>query len=354
MAVVRPHELEPLRGRPLHVAMIAPPWTALPPPADEPLEGIVHLLCEAVVRRGHRVTLFAPAGSHSSATVHELGAASLPPQIPHHVYETDYVARALTAIDRAALGADPFDVVHNHSGFTALAFADHFGAPLVHTLHAGAVDEHTAAVYAYYSGRAHLVGTDEAQQSTAPALRFADVIPDPVDLDGWPYQEQDDGYVLWPWRLEALSGAHTILATVRAAQVPLVLAGPLLRGQERWFDTEIAPHLDGEHVRYVGPLTGNEGRRLVAAARAVLVPLCHEGYYAEMVQALACGTPVIATPKGSARQVVQPGHNGFLVEDEHELTAALGALETLHPADCRQSVTARFAPDVVAARYEQV
>ena len=136
---------------------------------------------------------------------------------------------------------------------------------------------------------------------------------------------------------------------------PLVLAGPVQPGQEDYFQTEIEPHVDGRCVRYVGETGGERKRRLFADARGLLMPIrWDEPFGMVMVEALACGTPVIAFPEGAAVEIVQDGLNGYLVDDEDAMAAAVARLARIKRPDCRTSVQERFDLDMIAAQYETI
>ena len=324
-----------LAGEPLHVAMLAPPWISVPPPGYGGVESVVSVLTEALVRRGNAVTLFCAPGSESSARVVTLLHESHPDEIERSLYEVDHVARAFAEIDLAA-GDGRFDVVHDHCGFTALAMADRLETPLVHTLH-GQFTVSTAAFYARHGHKAALVGISQAQLASAPAgMEAADAIANPIDVQAWPLREHKDDYLLWIGRMTAEKGPHRAIAAARAAGVPLVLAGVIQPGQQAFFDREVAPHLDGERVRFVGEVGGSVKRSLFACARALLMPIrWEEPFGMVMVEALACGTPVIAFPEGAARELVLHGQTGFLVEDERAMASAVAELPSIAARDCR-------------------
>jgi len=234
--------------------MLAPPWISVPPPGYGGVESVVGVLTDGLVRRGHEVTLFCAPGSRSSARVSTLLDRCHPDEIERSLYEVDHVARAFHAIDSGYHGT--FDVVHDHCGFTALAMADRLDTPIVHTLH-GQFTESTAAFYRHHGHKAALVGISLAQLALAPSgLGPIDTIPNPIDLGVWPLQEHKHNYLLWIGRITAEKGPHRAIAAARAAGVPLVLAGVIQPGQQPFFDREIAPHLDGDRVRFVGELTG--------------------------------------------------------------------------------------------------
>ena len=138
----------------------------------------------------------------------------------------------------------------------------------------------------------------------------------------------------------------------REAELPLVLAGPVQPGQQEFFEREVEPHVDGERVRYVGEV-GEEKRDLYAGARALLMPIrWPEPFGLVMTEAMACGTPVIAFPEGSAPELVIDGETGFVVDDEQAMVEAVGRLEEIDPARCRGSAEERFDVAPVAAAYE--
>jgi glycosyltransferase involved in cell wall biosynthesis len=339
-------------GAPLHVAMLAPPWISVPPPGYGGVESVVSVLTEALVRRGHAVTLFCAPGSLSSAQVVTLLDDAHPDEIERSLYEVDHVARAFEEIEFAAHDRR-FDVVHDHCGFTALAMADRLDTPFVHTLH-GQFTASTAAFYARHGHKAALVGISRAQLASAPAgLDTVGAIPNPIDVRAWPLREHKDDYLLWIGRMTAEKGPHRAIAAARAAGVPLVLAGVIQPGQQAFFDREVAPHIDGERVRFVGEVDGSIKRSLFAGARALLMPIrWEEPFGMVMVEALACGTPVIAFPEGAARELVLDGQTGFLVEDEQAMGAAVGQLPRIAARDCRAWVAEHCDVDVVAAAYE--
>src|SRR3984957_9942134 len=194
-------------GGSLRVAMLAPPWISVPPPGYGGVEAVVSVLSEALVRRGNDVTLFCAPGSISTARVVTLLEEPHPDEIERSLFEVDHVARAFAEIDRAR-GTLRFDVVHDHCGFTALGMADRLDTPLVHTLH-GQFTRTTAAFYAQHHSKATLVAISRAQRACAPEdLRAVEVIPNPIELQGWPMQERKQDYLLWIGRITAEKGPH--------------------------------------------------------------------------------------------------------------------------------------------------
>ena len=214
----------------------------------------------------------------------------------------------------------------------------------------------TASFYAHHGHKATVVAISRTQIECAPpALEVVAAIPNPVDLSAWSLQERKSDYVLWIGRMTEVKGPHRAIAAARAAGVPLILAGVIQPGQQPFFDREIAPHIDGEHVRFVGEVGGRTKHDLFENARALLMPIrWEEPFGMVMVEALACGTPVIAFPEGAARELVVDAQTGFLVDDEAAMTAAIGQLGQIPPAACRAWAAAHCDVDVVSAAYVQV
>ena len=341
-------------GPPLRVAMLAPPWISVPAPGYGGVESVVSALTESLVRRGHAVTLFCAPGSTSRADVVTVLDTSHPDEIERSLYEVDHVARVFDEIDIAAHD-DRFDVVHDHCGFAALAMANRIDTPLVHTLH-GPFTADTAPFYARHGHKATLVGISQSQLSSAPAgLGPIRSVPNPIDLQAWPLRERKDDYLLWVGRVTPEKGPHRAIAAARAAGVPLVLAGVIQPGQQAFFDREVAPHLDGQRVRFVGEVGGSVKRSLFAGARGLLMPIrWNEPFGMVVIEALACGTPVIAFPEGAVRDLVIDGKTGFLVDDERAMALAVGRLPRIDARACRAWVSQHCDVDVVAAAYERI
>jgi glycosyltransferase involved in cell wall biosynthesis len=339
----------------MRIAMLAPPWIPVPPPAYGGIEEVVRLLTAGLAHRGHHVTLFAPPGSESPAEVVEVLDEPHPDDIQRAQFEADHVARAFAHIDAAAERGEPYDVIHDHVGHTALAMADRVSAPVVHTLH-GPFDEDATRFYATHGHKARIVAISHAQlESAPPEMGGGSVVHNPIDCAEWPFRADKEDVLLWIGRMSPDKGPHRAITAARAAGAPLILAGPVQPGQERFFAEEVEPHVGRDGIEYVGEADGSAKRDLYGRARALLMPIrWPEPFGLVMVEALACGTPVIAFPEGSAPEVVEHGETGFVVEDEEAMAAAVGKLAEIDPEACRRSCQERFGVPAVVEGYEAV
>jgi glycosyltransferase involved in cell wall biosynthesis len=338
--------------RQFRIAMLAPPWIPVPPPGYGGIEYVVALLTDALVERGHDVELFCAPGSHSKALVQPLLPEAHPNEIERALIEADHVARAFEAFDQAAAAGHAFDVVHDHCGYTPLAMADRVGLPLVHTVH-GPFDKDTTLLYDHHGHKGNVICISRSQAGMAPpGADVKGVVYNPIDVEVWPVGYQKLDYLLWVGRFTPEKGPQRAIKVAKATGRRLVLAGVVQPRQERFFATEIEPHLDGRQIEYIGEVGGARKQQVFADAFAFLMPITWpEPFGMVMVEALAAGTPVLAFDHGAAVEIVENGVNGFLVQDEYEMAEVVERAAELRPEDCRRSAE-RFSPHRIAAGYE--
>ena len=247
-------------------------------------------------------------------------------------------------IDLAAALGEAFDVVHDHSGFTALAMADRVSAPVVHTVR-GQFDQTTNHFYERHGHKARLLAISRSQAASAPAgVTVADVVPNPIVVDRWPLVFHKHEYLPLVGRMDPVNGVHRAIEAAGITGRPLVLAGPVQTGQEVSWSSLTSTDAG---CASCGELGGSAVKGLFANAAALLMPVrWREPFGMVMVGALACGTPVIAFPEGAAAEIVIDGENAMLVADVAEMAGAVERLGSIDPQRCarasRSATTSRL------------
>ena len=332
----------------MRIALIAPPWTPIPPPLYGGIELVVDQLARGIMAAGHDVTLYATGDStcpvprawvlpHAEGM--RIGMAV--PELRHviHAYET----------------VADHDVVHDHTvmgPFYAERFPD---LPVLTTIH-GPFNEELTDLYRILAPRVPIVAISNAQHRAAPDIPIARVIHHGVDASAFPFGEgtgDDDGeYVLFLGRMAPDKGAHRAVEVARKAGIRILMAAKMREAWERaYFDEQVAPML-GPGAVYLGEVPHERKLELLANAKALLFPIrWNEPFGLVMLESMACGTPVLAFPEGAAPEVVEDGKTGFLCEDEAAMVAALGRVAQLSRADCRAAVEGYFSTQRMVADH---
>ena len=316
----------------LRVAMLAPISWRVPPRHYGPWEQFVSLLTEGLVARGLDVTLFATADSETGARL--VGSAptgySEDPALDVKVWEALHIS---AVFERAA----EFDLIHNSFDFLPLSYSALVDTPVITTIH-GFSSEWILPVYEKYNGRTHYVAISDADRH--PRLDYLATIHHGIDMQQFELGRGGGGYLLFFGRIHPDKGAVEAVRVAGGAGMPLVIAGIV---QDRdYFERLVSPLVDGDRVRYVGPVDAAGRSELLGGAAALLhLVNFEEPFGFSVVEAMACGTPVIATARGSMPELVHPGENGFLVASEAE---AVAAVERGREARPRRGPSLRRAP----------
>ena len=322
---MHPLARHPVHDRPLRIGMLAPIAWRVPPRHYGPWERVVSLLTEGLVRAGVDVTLFATAdsrtGAHLSAVVPTPYEET--PGMDAKVWEGLHLAHAFGR-------AQDVDLIHNHYDFLPLTYASLVNTPMVTTIH-GFSSERILPVYRAFDGRMHYVSISDADRH--PDLTYLATIHHGLDFDEFTFQPRAGGYLLFFGRIHPDKGAADAIRVARAAGRPLILAG-ILQDQD-YFKREVEPSLSAD-IRYVGVADAPERDKLLGGALGLL-HLIHfaEPFGLSVVEAMACGTPVIAYPLGSMPELVEDGASGFLVADEAGAVTAVERLGGLDRAAIR-------------------
>ena len=324
--------------------MLAPISWRTPPRHYGPWELVTSLLTEALVARGVDVTLFATQDSITAGTL--TGVVARPysedSSIDAKVWETLHVAHVFER-------AHEFDLIHNQADFVPLAFSRLVDTPIVTTIHGfGTTPERVLPPWREYQDRVAYVSISDADR--APGLTYAATIHHGIPVDDFTFDAQGSDDLLFFGRIHPDKGAAEAIAAAARGGRRLVMAG--IVQDESYYAREVAPAIDGERVMYLGAVGGEARVRTLGAARALLHLInFDEPFGLSVIEALASGTPVIATRRGSMPELIDDGVTGFLVDSLDEAVAAIGRIGEIDRAACRQVVIDRFSVDRMADRY---
>lgn len=333
----------------LRIAVLAPIAWRVPPRHYGPWELFASLLTEGLVARGHDVTLFAAGDSQTTAKLSSVVPCgwSEDPEIEPKVAECLHIAGVF---ERAA----EFDIIHNGFDFLPLASSGLVDTPVVTTIH-GFSSPRILPVYERYNGRTTYVAISDADRH--PRLDYAATIHHGIDTDAFALHPSPGDYLLFFGRVHPDKGTAMAVEVARRAGLPLVIAG-IIQDQE-YFATAVAPHVDGDRVRFVGPIDAAQRSEVLGGAHALLHLIdFDEPFGFSVAEAMACGTPVVAFDRGSMRELIEPGVAGFVVDDVEQAVAAVAEAGALDRPAIRAHAGAHFGVrqmvDAYLAVYEQV
>jgi glycosyltransferase involved in cell wall biosynthesis len=290
------------------------------------------------------VTLFATADSITTARL--VGVAptgySEDPTLDAKVWEALHIAAVFE-------GASQFDLIHNSFDFLPLTYSRLVDTPIVTTIH-GFGSDASLPVYLEYADRVSYVAISEADRH--PALPYAATIHHGIDLGSFLLGPGGDALVFFG-RIHPDKGTALAIAVAAKAGLRLVIAGIIQ--DEEYFHREVEKHIDGDRVVFLGAVGPARRQEVLGHARALLHLIdFDEPFGFSVVEAMACGTPVIAHPRGSMPEIVQPGVNGFLVETLDEAVNAASDTARLDRATVRRSIKGRFEVDRMVDEYLQL
>jgi glycosyltransferase involved in cell wall biosynthesis len=332
----------------LRIAMVAPPWFEIPPTAYGGIEWMCYWLTEGLVARGHDVTFFGAGSRNTSATFVQTFADP-----PSHRLGEAYpdALQAITA--RRFIDELRPDILHDHT-ITGPLMAATCPAPVVVTAH-GTVDGEIGAYYRGLPPAAHLVAISEAQRRLAPSLNWVGTVYNAIPVDEYPFEDDKDDYVLWLGRINPDKGPDIAIRAARAAGRRLLMAGKCQESNEKhFFDKAVEPML-GDDVEWLGEATTERKMELLAHARCLILPVqWNEPFGIVMIEAMACGTPVVALRAGSVSELVQHDVTGFVYDDPERLVEGIDRAHMIDPNVCRKHVKKAFDIATMVEGYEAV
>lgn len=328
----------------MKIAMLAPVAWPTPPKGYGPWEQVAGNIAEGLVRRGHDVTLFATADSHTAGKLHAIcpRAYEQDKSINPDVWMPMHVAECFEH-------AGEFDLIHNHCDFRALVFARLVNTPVITTIH-GFSSPSIYPAYEKYNADTWYVSISDSDRYDK--LRYVGTVYNGIDMSQFTFHETFGEDLLFIGRIHYEKGCAEAIQIAKAAGKRLIIAGFVQ--QEDYFKEHVQPHIDGDRVRFIGAVEAAQRDELMGNALAVLHPVMRpERFGLIMVESMACGTPVIAFDKGSPREIIRHGETGFVVEDVQAAADAVSQIHTIDRHACRSHVEQHFTIEQMVDGYER-
>ena len=331
----------------MKIAQVAPLFERVPPKRYGGTERIISYLTEELVRQGHDVTLFASGDSITSAT--------LVPVIPESVRKDgtkeSWLAHHLTEMDLVSELAETFDIIHFHTDYLHFPIARLLPAPHVTTLHGRLDLQELVPLYRRFADMP-LVSISQEQRAPLPWMNWVDTVHHGLPADLYSCGPGNGGYFVFLGRISPEKRLDRAIAIARKCDMPLVIAAKIDCADQIYFNEIISPMLSDPMVKFIGEVEENEKRTLLQNAHALLFPIdWPEPFGLVMIEAFACGTPVVAYRRGSTPEVMEHGVTGFLVTNQEEALIAARNIDSIDRKLCRKAFDRRFTVARMASRY---
>ncbi len=348
----------PSKTKKINIAILAPVFLPIPPKKQGGSEWIVYHQANGLVDLGFNVTLFAVAKSKTKATlipVVQKGVQDYSIKLDAMEssrklrLENVFIARLLTQLMKHK---NTFDIIFNHTrgGEIMLPLTKYIKAPMVHVLHLPLFKD-VADIYQQY--QAPLVSISNNQRKGFEKLNYAGTVYNGVDTSRFTFNQKPKDYIFCIATIGEHKNTLDAVIAAKKSQTKLILAGKI-RDQD-YYEKKIKPHIDGKKVQYKGEVGFKEKIKLYRNAKALLFPTkWQEPFGLVAIEALACGTPVIAYHNGALPEIVQHGKNGFLVKQVTGIVSAIKKIYKIDRADCRKSVEKKFTIKKMVKDYAQI
>jgi glycosyltransferase involved in cell wall biosynthesis len=335
----------------MRIAQVAPLYESVPPALYGGTERVVSYLTEELVRRGHHVTLFASGDSQTGAKL----VSSVPRSLRQGRWRDHLTAHVIQLADVFERACE-FDLIHCHVDYPAFAFGGLVTTPTVHTLH-GRLDLPALRLVFQRFAATPVVSISDAQRAPLRDLRmhWVGTVYHGLPLERFPFSPRGGGYLAFLGRLSPEKRPDLAVAAAVRTGLPLKIAAKVDRADRDYFERELVPLFDHPLVEFVGEIGDRAKPAFLGGALALLFPVdWPEPFGLAVIEALACGTPVIARPCGAVPEIIVPGLSGFLVDTLDEMVEAIKRVDTIDRRACRQHVVAHFSVERMADNYEAI
>lgn len=323
--------------------MLAPIAWRTPPVHYGPWELVTSLLTEELVKNGIDVTLFATGDSITKANLRAVSSKGYAEDIniDAKVWECLHISECFEH-------ADDFDIIHNQFDFLPLSYSKLIDTPIVTTIH-GFSSQRIMPVYKKYNDATHYISISDADRT--PELDYTATIYHGIDLNQFTFNPEPEGdYIIYFGRIHQDKGTKEAIEIAQALDKQLIIAGIIQ--DQNYFDEYVKPFLKKGKIEYIGSVDPIKRDTLLGNAKLLLHPInFSEPFGLSVVEAMACGTPVVAFNKGSMSELITNGVNGFLAENSEEAIEKIMNIDNVHRLSCREIVEKKFSKEIMSQNY---
>lgn len=331
----------------MRIAQVAPLWESVPPKLYGGTERIVSYITEELVALGHDVTLFASGDSETAARLEAICPQAL--RLNTGLFNRD--APLMMLQERGLGSATDFDIIHSHLDFNGFPLARRNPVPVVTTLHGRLDLPELEPVYREFS-EMPLVSISDSQRRPLPWASWAGTVYHGLPRNLYTFHPQSQGYLAFVGRTAPEKRPDHAIEIAKRAGLPLRIAAKVDRADRTYFEAEIEPLLDHPLIEFVGEISDGEKDEFIGNAMAVVCPYdWPEPFGLVLIEAFACGTPVLAYRRGSIPEIVDHGVTGFICETVDEMVDAVGQVSLIDRKQCRATFDERFTADRMARDY---
>lgn len=334
----------------MRIAQVAPLFESVPPKAYGGTERVVSWLTEELVRQGHDVTLFASGDSVTSARLYSVCEKSvrLNPDC------VDSLALSILLLEEVVQQRHDFDIVHFHIDYLHFPVSRQAGIPHVTTLHGRLDIPELFPLYRRFNDMP-VISISNSQRRPLPHANWVGTVYHGCDPERYTFHPTPGNYLAFLGRISPEKRVDRAIEIARRSGIPLKIAAKVDRADKEYFEAEIKPLLHDPMVEYIGEIGDLEKSEFLGNALALLFPIdWPEPFGLAMIEALACGTPVVAFNNGSVPEVIEDGVSGFVVDNMDDAVEAVERIETLSRMRCRHEFERRFSAQRMAADYVEI
>ncbi|XOB40349.1 MAG: glycosyltransferase family 4 protein [Candidatus Nealsonbacteria bacterium] len=332
----------------MRIAQVAPLWIPVPPYTYGGTELIVSWLCNELVRRGHEVTLFATEDSKTSAHLIPVWPRSLwraKLKTPHAVYSLLY--------EKLISLQDNFDIIHDHCEFYTTPYTRFLKPKIVTTLHHPLTEE-TTILYKKFPN-INFVSISKNQRRSGPGINIVKTIYHGLPIERYQFNPTPQNYILWLSKIAPEKGIAEAIDIAKLSGENLIISGNILPNYADYFNFRIKPLINGKKIQFAGASDFKKKIELIKNAKVFMFPVKRpEPFGLVVIEAMACGTPVIAYKEGAMPELIEDGKTGFLVSSVEQACQALKKIKTISRADCREHIKKNFNLKRMVNRYEKL